>query len=234
MRQHFGNAFAGARSRLLLLGLSLLLLTAVGGCAKRAPVPALRQPPIQSPIRGFSKWLQVCEREQAAPSFSKGQAATADAKAAQAWAGLRAQIKDSPRVDQLRAVHGFFNAWPYREDRDVWGMEDYWATPGEFMERSGDCEDYVIAKYFALRDLGLPAEDLRIAGVWNLSTNQGHALLLVKDGEKTWALDNLTAAPVPAEVFTQYVPRYYANEQYMWTYTAEMRRSPRCAGAENL
>ena len=45
---------------------------------------------------------------------------------------------------------------------DVWGVMDYWETPAEFFQKSGDCEDFAIAKYFALRDLGFPASQMRI------------------------------------------------------------------------
>lgn len=39
---------------------------------------------------------------------------------------------------------------------DIYTTSDYWATPYEFLARDkGDCEDYVIAKYFALLHLGI-------------------------------------------------------------------------------
>ena len=41
--------------------------------------------------------------------------------------------------------------------------KDYWATPIEFMGTgAGDCEDYAIAKYFSLINLGIPEDKLRI------------------------------------------------------------------------
>jgi predicted transglutaminase-like cysteine proteinase len=43
-------------------------------------------------------------------------------------------------------------------------VQDYWATPQETYARgAGDCEDFAIAKYFALLDAGLPAKQLRLA-----------------------------------------------------------------------
>lgn len=51
----------------------------------------------------------------------------------------------------------------FADDADNWGRADHWATPDELMARgAGDCEDYAIAKYFALLATGLPAEHLRI------------------------------------------------------------------------
>ena len=59
------------------------------------------------------------------------------------------------RARRSRAVNRFVNGWAYRADADNYGRSDYWATPLEFFRRSGDCEDYVIAKYRSLRLLGL-------------------------------------------------------------------------------
>jgi predicted transglutaminase-like cysteine proteinase len=45
-----------------------------------------------------------------------------------------------------------------------WGEADHWTTPEELrMRGAGDCEDYAIAKFFALRDAGVPTERLRLA-----------------------------------------------------------------------
>jgi predicted transglutaminase-like cysteine proteinase len=57
-----------------------------------------------------------------------------------------------------------FNQFEYQEDQVQWGKQDYWATPVEFLgTQKGDCEDFVIAKYFALRKLGVPDERLYLA-----------------------------------------------------------------------
>ena len=40
---------------------------------------------------------------------------------------------------------------------------DYWATPVESLRKGeADCEDYAIAKYFTLRQLGVADDKLRI------------------------------------------------------------------------
>jgi len=52
----------------------------------------------------------------------------------------------------------------FADDASNWGRADHWATPDEFLARgAGDCEDFAIAKYFALRAAGLPAAQLRLA-----------------------------------------------------------------------
>jgi predicted transglutaminase-like cysteine proteinase len=52
------------------------------------------------------------------------------------------------------------------EDITVWGRVDYWATPLESLAKgAGDCEDYVIGKYFSLLYLGVAPEKLRLVYV---------------------------------------------------------------------
>ena len=45
----------------------------------------------------------------------------------------------------------------------LWSQPDYWATPLETLGKgAGDCEDYVIGKYFSLLRLGVAVEKLRL------------------------------------------------------------------------
>src|SRR3569623_1777573 len=48
-------------------------------------------------------------------------------------------------------------------DLAQYGVEDYWATPLMlFASHRGDCEDYAIAKYVALREIGIAENDVRL------------------------------------------------------------------------
>ena len=70
-------------------------------------------------------------------------------------------------------------------------VRDVWATPlMTFAAGAGDCEDYAIAKYVALREAGMPPEDLRIVIVRSRALGQDHAVAAARlDGE--WLiLDN--------------------------------------------
>jgi predicted transglutaminase-like cysteine proteinase len=73
--------------------------------------------------------------------------------------------KDEPA--RLKAVNDFYNQrLAYREDIDVWGVVDYWASPLEALGKgAGDCEDYAIGKYFTLTTLGVPHARLRLVYV---------------------------------------------------------------------
>ena len=67
----------------------------------------------------------------------------------------------SERTLEIQEINNFFNKIPYLDDIKVWGEKEYWATPLEFLAKAkGDCEDYVIAKYFSLGNLGIAYEKL--------------------------------------------------------------------------
>lgn len=75
------------------------------------------------------------------------------------------QLVDAPEQEKLKAINEFVNR-SIRipgEDINIWGKSDYWATPLESIGRNtGDCEDYSIAKYLFLRELGVPNDKLRL------------------------------------------------------------------------
>ncbi len=67
---------------------------------------------------------------------------------------------------KLKNINDFWNKITYKSDLIHWKRKDYWATPFEFLGTgAGDYEDYVIAKYYSLRRLGIPKSKLEIAYV---------------------------------------------------------------------
>lgn len=81
-------------------------------------------------------------------------------------------------LEQLRTVNDFYNQVGYRSDMQNYMVNDYWATPLEFLGRdSGDCEDYVIAKYFALKFLGVDTKKLYFTYVKSTKFKQPHMVL---------------------------------------------------------
>ena len=136
------------------------------------------------------------------------------------WQKIIRQSQDLPRLEQLKNVNCFFNRWPYRLDIDVYGVSDFWATPDEFMLLSGDCEDYSITKYYALRELGFAIDDMRIVLIKDNIRNISHAVLSVKLGEEIYILDNLTDMLLSHLKYEHYVPQYSFNEFYSWIYVS--------------
>jgi predicted transglutaminase-like cysteine proteinase len=81
-----------------------------------------------------------------------------------AWNRMLDKARHSPAEEKLFQVNQFFNRHVrYTEDQILWKKSDYWATPVEIMGmRAGDCEDYTIAKYFSLLQLGIARQQLRL------------------------------------------------------------------------
>lgn len=81
-----------------------------------------------------------------------------------AWNLMLDNTRNSSTEEKLLQVNQFFNRnVRYTEDNILWKKSDYWATPIEIMGmRAGDCEDYTIAKYFSLLQLGIATEQLRL------------------------------------------------------------------------
>jgi predicted transglutaminase-like cysteine proteinase len=135
------------------------------------------------------------------------------------WKTWLHTVQDKPLRTQVDLINDWSNEHPYIEDQVNWGMEDYWETPYEFMEISGDCEDYAISKYYSLRAIGVPAEKLRVIIVQDL--NLGgiiHAILGVYDGDEMLILDNQSKQVRPALNIYHYRPIYGVNEEAWWAY----------------
>ena len=136
------------------------------------------------------------------------------------WAALLKNPPQGTIQDKLNQVNRFFNArMAFKDDIVVWKQRDYWATPIEFLRKgAGDCEDFALAKYFTLREMGVPANQLRITYVKALQLNQAHMVV-------TWystpdaiplVLDNLKTAILPATQRTDLLPVYAFNGEGLW------------------
>lgn len=134
--------------------------------------------------------------------------------------------RDDSDQDKLEAVNDFFNQIPYDTDWGLWDQEDYWATPIEVLGiRGADCEDYSIAKYFTLREMGMPAEKLRITYVKALELNQAHMVLAYyQDPEGVpLILDNLRGSIEPATRRVDLAPVYSFNGESLWLAVSRSR-----------
>ena len=120
---------------------------------------------------------------------------------------------------QLKEVNRFFNQFKYKSDMKLWGQKDYWATPEEFIGvNSGDCEDYVVAKYFALRSLGVPDERLYLTYVKAIRQNVAHMVLSYFETPKSipLILDNYNQRILPASKRRDLLPVYSFNAKSLF------------------
>ena len=92
---------------------------------------------------------------------------------------------------RLHFVNSVWNNLRYVADRELYGMEDYWATPAETARQgAGDCEDLAIAKYYTLRDLGHATGSLRLMLVALRRSGEPHMLVCVRGKDGVHCLDN--------------------------------------------
>jgi predicted transglutaminase-like cysteine proteinase len=140
--------------------------------------------------------------------------------------------------EKLELVNDFMNRTPFVSDLQHWGKEDYWATPVEFLStHGGDCEDFSIAKYFALRSLGVPDEKLRITYVKEVVVyNEAHMVLAyfpAPDAEPL-VLDNINKSIRPASTRTDLVPVYSFNGSGLWLAKDQTGRGQSVGGSDRI
>jgi predicted transglutaminase-like cysteine proteinase len=89
---------------------------------------------------------------------------TTGAQRYQSWRNFLSTAGGGAELDRLKRVNEFFNRQiVFTDDPTAWGQPDYWATLLETLGNGrGDCEDFVIAKYFTLKLLGVAPERLRL------------------------------------------------------------------------
>ena len=226
------------RRALLLLGFGLLL--GVWGCGTKAvvtPAAAAEEafapliPPgtglfgsheFRSSLRALPQWTRVMASAGAqVEAMTRCNPERESCSAASlSWQKILHEARGQTGLMQMKTVNTFFNRWPYRLDIDVYGVSEYWATPQEFLKLSGDCEDYSITKYYALKQLGVPVERMRIVMLIDSIRGIAHAVLAVKEGDESYILDNLTDMVLPHKRYEHYQPQYSVNEQYRWAHVA--------------
>ena len=130
------------------------------------------------------------------------------------------QAQDAAREQALlAAVNAFLNRLRFVEDQAHWGEADYWATPAEAVGSGGaDCEDYAIAKYFLLKQLGVPVDRLRLVYVRALRLDQAHMVLAYypRPDAEPLVLDNLETQVLPASRRSDLAPVYSFNDEALW------------------
>lgn len=140
-------------------------------------------------------------------------------KRGKAWFRL---IKESTKLDdksKLERVNSFFNLLHFTRDIKLWGVSNYWATPLEFLgANGGDCEEFAIAKYFTLLELGVPDNKLRIAMVKSVTLKEYHMVLAYypKPTSVPVILDNIVGQIKPATSRQDLIPVYSFNGKQLW------------------
>ena len=117
-------------------------------------------------------------------------------------------------LEQLKAINNFYNEVRYASDKKVYNENDYWATPSEFLGKDrGDCEDYVISKYFALKYLGIDPKKLYFTYVKSTKFKEKHMVLTYfkASGAEPLVLDNYNRRIFAASKRKDLIPIYNFN-----------------------
>jgi predicted transglutaminase-like cysteine proteinase len=127
---------------------------------------------------------------------------------------LMNSLKNADEKEKLLKVNNFFNQVTYKSDMSVWGVKDYWATRMEFLGKDkGDCEDYATAKYFTLKQLGVPTSKMYLSYVKATKQKIAHMVLTYFKTKKSipLVLDNYNKRILPATKRPDLIPIYSFN-----------------------
>lgn len=127
---------------------------------------------------------------------------------------LMNSLKNSSEDEKLKKINHFFNQVPYQSDLKTWGTKDYWATRMEFLGKDrGDCEDYAIAKYFTLKQLGIPTSKMYLSYVKATKQKVAHMVLTYFKTPQSipLVLDNYNKRILPATKRPDLIPIYSFN-----------------------
>ena len=155
-------------------------------------------------------------------SLSQEYGAGAEARGI-AWRDQLTALDSATTMEQLAAVNQFFNQRVrYQTDQKIYGVEEFWATPAETLGAGmGDCEDFTIAKYTSLRQLGIPAEQLRLTYAQlkiTSSRSQAHMVLAwyPSPNSTPLILDNFNPRILPASQRKDLKPIFSFNSEEVW------------------
>jgi predicted transglutaminase-like cysteine proteinase len=133
-------------------------------------------------------------------------------------------IVDSARAREGRARLGEINrainlAIRPMSDLAQYGEIDVWSPPlVTFAHGAGDCEDYAIAKFVALRLAGIAAGDLRIVIMRDTIHGEDHAVAAARLDGRWWTLDNRRMAMVEDAQVRNYRPTFVIDQDGIMQY----------------
>lgn len=133
---------------------------------------------------------------------------------------LKREIKEFSLEKKLNYVNSFYNKILPVEDSNKYSADDYWATPKEFLiNGKGDCEDYAIAKYFTLLEVGIPKDKLFLTVVKVKGATDYHMVLSYIENKNSMPLilDNLSFRVLPFNKRKDLNPKFIFNEVEAYT-----------------
>lgn len=170
-------------------------------------------------LKPFKKWNEALLRfskEKASQGKGDCNATKMNQCHYENWMKYLAKQKGKDKLTLIKEINDRMNKAKYISDNNNWGQKDFWATPGEFMAKFGDCEDYAIIKYMSLRMLGFTEKEVRVVAVKDLNLKVGHAILVAFVEGKTYVLDNQIKQVVEASTIHHYQPVFSISTKTWW------------------
>jgi predicted transglutaminase-like cysteine proteinase len=133
-------------------------------------------------------------------------------------------IVDNGRARDGRARLGEINrainlAIRPMSDLAQYGEEDVWSSPlVTFAHGAGDCEDYAIAKFVALRQAGISPDDLRIVVMRDTIHGEDHAVAAARLDGHWLTLDNRRMAMIEDADVRNYRPLFVIDQHGVMQY----------------
>lgn len=171
----------------------------------------------RSNLKLFPQWLSVLEQHMKEMT-PEGQC---DARIfnrchLREWLSFLQSIRHMSTDEQIRKVNGYANNKEYILDIENYGLGDYWATPKQFLQNNGDCEDYAIIKMMSLKQLGFDVNKMRVVVVQDTNQRIAHAVMSIDRHNDILILDNQIEEVISHRDIFHYVPVYSVNENNWW------------------
>lgn len=135
-----------------------------------------------------------------------------------AWRAKIKELQSQPLRQRVEAVNRFINHWPRLSDQEAYGKADHWASPLEFLERSGDDEDFAIMKFSTLRQAGLKNKQLRLVMVRDSLSGRAQIILAVYIDGEILILSDQWPNVISDDHAMSYVPFISLNETTRWAH----------------
>lgn len=125
-----------------------------------------------------------------------------------------------PQQDQLALVHEYFNSIDQTDESIGYDASIWPSLYSIASTHAGDCKSIALGKYFTLRRLGWPVDDLRVVMEWDDSERDWHALLAARNSGNTYVLDSILGLQQP-EAFGFGYMVYSISEIGVWDHAPE-------------
>lgn len=172
---------------------------------------------VEQSLRSEAEAIERCKADDEACSV-----------AARRFVGIAGAASVADPYARIKSVNRNVNqAIRYVSDFEQHGVADRWSSPLTTLAAGkGDCEDYAILKYVALRAAGVATEDLKLVLVRDTAVRQDHAVLMVRVDQRWLVLDNRSATLFETADVRHFMPLFAIDERGVNLFAAPYAARP--------